>query len=189
MGAYWQFVCVQHGRVALRVNPQRCLGGMKWGEYIGTTCGLRMLNFLQENFCATDGVWGIASDSGAHNFRRGVAVPDNVYALADELEDISCHPLFRKMAVEARLTNPKLLDMCDRITAMIVESHTRREGAHELRPFSPPDLYRIVPQFRRRRLWAILLAASVLARTLHCVRQSTKGTPQDRAKKRRVATC
>lgn len=177
MGAYWQFVCVKDACVVLRVNPQRGLGGMKWGEYIGTPCGLRMLEFLQENFCPSGAVWGVACDHGAHNFPPGTAVPDKVYDIADKLEDIACHPLFRKMAKKAQLAapDPELLAMWDRNTALFVELYTERGDLLNLRRLTSPNLYHVIPQFRRRRLWAILFAAVVFVRAHQCVKQSATG--------------
>lgn len=171
MAQYWQFVCVKDGRVVLRVNPQRGLGGMKWGEYIGTPLGSRMLQFLQEHFCPSGGVWGVASDYGDHVFKRGTAVPDDVYSLANDLEDVACHPQFRAMAVSAQLTDPSFLSMWDGISAKFVAEYTERDDLLKLRPFTAPNLYHIVPRFRRRRHRAIFCAACVLVLTLHGVKK------------------
>jgi len=80
MGQYWQFVCVtKDGTPVMRINPQRGLGGMKWGEYIGTKVGYRMIKkVLNEHFTPNGTAWACFGDAGGCEFLR-VSAPFEQY--------------------------------------------------------------------------------------------------------------
>jgi len=67
MGEYLTYVCIDKtGKVVARCCPLHGFGGMKWGEFVGTPAGQRLLLLLQEEFCEAgdaDGESWVSMDS------------------------------------------------------------------------------------------------------------------------------
>ena len=126
-------------------NPQRGLGGMKWGEYIGTPIGEKMLLLLRTQFCPRGSVWGVASDWGNYEFPLHTNIPDDVYKIVQDIEDVACHVSFQTMA--------KKHDLLDWSNYWDKNTETWKGMAYQypeimsIRPFMPPpNLYSLIPK-------------------------------------------
>ena len=109
------YVCVtKEGKVIAHFNSQHGFGGMKWGEYIGTKYGKKILQILQNEYCDADCKWITVSDYGYSDddeFTDGEAL----YDAAKVTRAIGILGCFRAKALEQNLTTQEMINFWDNI--------------------------------------------------------------------------
>ena len=128
MGVYYMYVCVDAaGACRAHFNPQHGFGGLKWGEYIGTPLGDRLMHLLQTEFTPNGCRWGIASDAG---FQTPGLSDNDLYEELHRTNDFALNEALRARALNLKLTTPETLDLMDGIQRE-VERFVRASRADE----------------------------------------------------------
>lgn len=117
------YVCIdkKNKRVIAHFNPQHGYGGMKWGEFIGTTIGNQVLKLLIEEFCNENCTWIIVSDYG---FASDASCNgEALYNEAEDTQKIGFDSKFVERALELGFTTKENIDFWQRIHACVTNCH------------------------------------------------------------------
>ena len=103
MGVYYFFACVdQRDRIVASFNPQHGFGGLKWGEFVGTSRGDRMFALLEDRYCPDGCRWRVVDDAD-----------DDVGI--DRVRDFAWNLEVRADALAKGITTSETLNMMDDI--------------------------------------------------------------------------
>lgn len=109
MGVYYFFACVdRRGRLVASFNPKHGFGGSKWGEFVGTTRGDRMLSLLAKRYCPDGCRWRVVDDSADGDDK-------SLYEGIDRVRDFAWNASVRADAVADGIATPGVLAMMDEI--------------------------------------------------------------------------
>lgn len=114
MGEYFLYICISEARrVKAILNPLRGFGGMKWGEFIGTNKGKKLLQLLNKDFSCSGCKWIVVSDYGFSS----VDGLDGalLYDLSKKVKDIGLNDLLRDKAKDL-LAQGEEAEMWNRLT-------------------------------------------------------------------------
>ena len=107
MGTYFYFACVDaSGRKIASFNPQHGFGGLKWGEFVGTLRGDRMLSLLQRRYCPDGCCWCVVDDTDGSEW-------------VSHVRDFAWNCELRDAALAEELTTPDILRMMDDIAEQV----------------------------------------------------------------------
>ena len=110
MGVYYYFACVdRRDHLVASFIPQHGFGGLKWGEFIGTSRGDRMLSLLKSRYCPDGCVWRVVDDSG----------DDREYGRIEGVRDFAWNPNVRADAVAEGITTFDVLATMDEIAMRV----------------------------------------------------------------------
>ena len=105
----------RQGKLIAGFNPQHGFGGLKWGEFIGTQRGEKMLTLLRNEFCPHGCIWGTISDYGYAD----IQVEADLYESFDTVNDFALNQDVRRRALEEQLVSNVTLKYMDGITTQV----------------------------------------------------------------------